>query len=101
MILTGLGGIILIEIYAAVMQREFQNTNNRVGKGFAILGIYIETKQKTLEEIAASFGDKVILPEDQGDQQGENDEDEDEDVKKVKPNSQQIEVAVAGRDGSV
>ncbi|EAL93109.1 MFS monosaccharide transporter (Hxt8), putative [Aspergillus fumigatus Af293] len=180
MILTGLGGIILIEIYAAVMQREFQNTNNRVGKGFAILGIYMfvviyygmlnsttwlygaevlpialrskvmglaaashfivnvavteagpsafanihenyyyvfvactafffvvayfyfpETKQKTLEEIAASFGDKVILPEDQGDQQGENDEDEDEDVKKVKPNSQQIEVAVAGRDGSV
>lgn len=41
MILTGLGGIILIEIYAAVMQREFQNTNNRVGKGFAILGIYL------------------------------------------------------------
>lgn len=41
MILTGLGGIILIEIYAAVMQREFQNTNNRVGKGFAILGIYM------------------------------------------------------------
>lgn len=31
----------LIEIYAAVMQREFQNTDNRVGKGFAILGIYL------------------------------------------------------------
>ncbi|CAG9954598.1 unnamed protein product [Clonostachys rosea f. rosea IK726] len=28
-------------IYAAVMQREFQNTDNRVGKGFAILGIYL------------------------------------------------------------
>lgn len=41
MILAGLGGIILIEIYAAVMQREFQNTNNRVGKGFSILGIYL------------------------------------------------------------
>lgn len=41
MILTGLSGIIFIEIYAAVMQREFQNTNNRVGKGFAILGIYL------------------------------------------------------------
>lgn len=41
MILAGLGGIILIEIYAAVMQREFQNTDNRVGKGFAILGIYL------------------------------------------------------------
>ncbi|KAL1985248.1 hypothetical protein VTN96DRAFT_8047 [Rasamsonia emersonii] len=41
LILAGLSGIILIEIYAAVMQREFQNTNNRVGKGFAILGIYL------------------------------------------------------------
>ncbi|GES66182.1 MFS monosaccharide transporter [Aspergillus terreus] len=141
MLLSGLGGIVLIEIYAAVMQRVFQNTDNRVGKGFAILGIYLfvvcyygmlnsttwlygsevlpialrskvmglaaashfivnvaiteagpsafanihenyyyvfvacslfffviayfyfpETKQKTLEEIAASFGDKVIVP---------------------------------------
>lgn len=41
MILTGLIGIILIEIYAAVMQRQFQNTDNRVGKGFAILGIFL------------------------------------------------------------
>jgi len=41
MILTGLSGVILVEIYAAVMQREFQNTDNRVGKGFAILGIYL------------------------------------------------------------
>ncbi|KAJ5368872.1 Major facilitator superfamily domain general substrate transporter [Penicillium cataractarum] len=140
MLITGLAGIVLIEIYAAVMQREFQNTNNRVGKGFAILGIYLfvvcyygmlnsttwlygaevlpialrskvmglaaashfivnvaiteagpsafanihenyyyvfvvcsafflviayfyfpETKQKTLEEVAASFGDRVVL----------------------------------------
>ncbi|KAL2220499.1 MFS monosaccharide transporter [Thermoascus aurantiacus ATCC 26904] len=141
MLLTGLSGIIIIEIYAAVMQREFQNTDNRIGKGFAILGIYLfvvayygmlnsttwlygaevlpialrskimglaaashfivnvavteagpsafanihenyyyvfvacsffflviawfyfpETKQKTLEEIAAAFGDRVVLP---------------------------------------
>ena len=41
MILTGLGGIVVVEIYAAVMQREFQNTDNQVGKGFAILGIYL------------------------------------------------------------
>lgn len=41
MILAGLGGIILVEIYAAVMQREFQNTDNRIGKGFAVLGIYL------------------------------------------------------------
>jgi hypothetical protein len=57
-----------------------------------------ETKQKTLEEIAASFGDKVILPEDQGDEHGEDGED---DVKKAKSDSQRIEVAVAGRDNSV
>ncbi|KAJ5674954.1 uncharacterized protein N7477_004888 [Penicillium maclennaniae] len=135
MILAGLGGIVLIEIYAAIMQMEFQNTENHVGKGFAILGIYLfvvcylqhgytvprsclfalrskvmglaaashfivnvalteagpsafanikqnyyyvfvacsffflviayfyfpETKQKTLEEVAASFGDRVVL----------------------------------------
>ncbi|GKZ33802.1 hypothetical protein AbraIFM66951_003981 [Aspergillus brasiliensis] len=163
MLLSGLGGIIIIEIYAAVMQREFQNTNNRVGKGFAILGIYLfvvayygmlnsttwlygaevlpialrskimglaaashfivnvaiteagpsafanigenyyyvfvactvffftvayfyfpETKQRTLEEIAASFGDKVIMPG-----QGGDGEDEDPDAK---CDSQRVEV---------
>lgn len=41
MILAGLSGIIVVEIYAAVMQREFQNTDNRIGKGFAVLGIYL------------------------------------------------------------
>ncbi|KAI6849027.1 MFS transporter [Hortaea werneckii] len=41
MILTGLAGIIVIEIYAAVMQLEFQNSDNRIGKGFAVLGIYL------------------------------------------------------------
>lgn len=41
MLITGLTGIIVIEIYAAVMQRCFQNTDNRIGKGFAILGIYL------------------------------------------------------------
>ena len=41
MLLAGISCVIITEIYAAVMQREFQNTNNRVGKGFAILGIYL------------------------------------------------------------
>jgi len=41
MILAGLSGIIIVEIYAAVMQLEFQNSTNKVGKGFAILGIYL------------------------------------------------------------
>uniref|UniRef100_A0A093Y2V1 Sugar transporter STL1 n=1 Tax=Talaromyces marneffei PM1 TaxID=1077442 RepID=A0A093Y2V1_TALMA len=127
MIIAGLGGIILIEIYAAVMQREFQNTNNRVDgmlnsttwlygaevlpinmrskvMGLAAASHFIvnvaiteagpsafatihenyyyvfvactaffltiayfyfpETKQKTLEEIAAAFGDRVVEVED-------------------------------------
>ncbi|PYH32374.1 putative MFS monosaccharide transporter (Hxt8) [Aspergillus neoniger CBS 115656] len=163
MLLSGLGGIIIVEIYAAVMQREFQNTENRIGKGFAILGIYLfvvayygmlnsttwlygaevlpialrskvmglaaashfivnvaiteagpsafanigenyyyvfvactvffftvayfyfpETKQRTLEEIAASFGDKVITSDKRGDG-----EDEDPDAK---CNSERVEV---------
>ncbi|THC92357.1 hypothetical protein EYZ11_008173 [Aspergillus tanneri] len=164
MILSGLAGIVVIEIYAAVMQHEFQNTDNRVGKGFAILGIYLfvvayygmlnsttwlygaevlpvalrskvmglaaashfivnvaiteagpsafanihenyyyvfvacslfffivayfyfpETKRKTLEEIAASFGDKVIVP----DRMDAGVDDDDGDV--VKPRAQQVE----------
>lgn len=41
MMLAGLSAIILIEIYAAVMQRFFQKSDSSVGKGFAILGIYL------------------------------------------------------------
>lgn len=41
MILAGLSGIIVVEIYAAIMQRQFQNTDNKTGKGFAVLGIYL------------------------------------------------------------
>jgi hypothetical protein len=41
MILAGLSGVIVVEIYAAVMQRLFQHTDNRIGKAFAVLGIYL------------------------------------------------------------
>jgi hypothetical protein len=41
MLLTGVAWIIVIEIYAAVMQRQFQHTDNKVGKAFAIVGIYL------------------------------------------------------------
>ncbi|KAI1358789.1 putative MFS monosaccharide transporter [Xylaria arbuscula] len=41
MLLAGLISVILTEIYSAVLQREFQHTDNRVGKGTAVLGIYI------------------------------------------------------------
>ena len=41
MLLAGLAWVIIIEIYCAVMQRSFQDTNNKVGKSFAILGIYL------------------------------------------------------------
>ncbi|OKL62319.1 hypothetical protein UA08_02514 [Talaromyces atroroseus] len=127
MILAGMGGIIIIEIYTAVMQREFQYNNNRVDgmlnsttwlygaevlpinmrskvMGLAAASHFIvnvavteagptafahiqenyyyvfvgctlffftiayfyfpETKKKTLEEIAASFGDRVVEIED-------------------------------------
>ena len=37
MILWGLSAVIVIEIYAAIMQMEFQNSDNAVGKGFAVL----------------------------------------------------------------
>ncbi|KAJ3556515.1 hypothetical protein NPX13_g10118 [Xylaria arbuscula] len=130
MLLAGLVSVILTEIYSAVLQREFQHTDNRVGKGTAVLDglinsvtwlygseimpffirskmvglsavahytvnvafteagptafanigenyyyvfvaictlylvvVYLyfpETKQKTLEEIAAAFGDQVV-----------------------------------------
>jgi sugar porter (SP) family MFS transporter len=41
MILAGLTGVVLIEIYAAIMQMKFQDSNSSVGKGFAVLGIYL------------------------------------------------------------
>lgn len=41
MLISGMAGIIIVEIYSAIMQKEFQNTNNSVGKAFAVLGIYL------------------------------------------------------------
>ncbi|KAK6442372.1 hypothetical protein LTR95_001388 [Oleoguttula sp. CCFEE 5521] len=41
MLLAGLSCVIVTEIYCAVMQREFQHTNNRVGKAFAVVGIFV------------------------------------------------------------
>lgn len=41
MLISGLAGVVIVEIYAAIMQMEFQNSNNAVGKAFAILGIYL------------------------------------------------------------
>jgi hypothetical protein len=41
MLLSGLTLVAVIDIYSAVMQREFQGTDNNVGQGFAILGIYL------------------------------------------------------------
>ena len=41
MLLIGVACVIVTEIYAAVMQREFQNTDNRVGKAFGVVGIYV------------------------------------------------------------
>lgn len=41
MLLLGCAWTVVTEIYAAEMQRGFQNTDNRVGKGFAIAGLYV------------------------------------------------------------
>lgn len=41
MMLSGLACCIVIEIYSAIMQRQFQDTDNKIGKAFAILGIYL------------------------------------------------------------
>lgn len=41
MLISGLAGIVIVEIYSAIMQMKFQNTNNHVGKAFAVLGIYL------------------------------------------------------------
>lgn len=41
MIIAGLSSIVAIEIYTAVMQRQFQGTNNQLGKAFTVLGIYL------------------------------------------------------------
>ena len=62
MILTGLSGVILIEIYAAVMQREFQHTDNKVGKGFAVLGIYlfVVTYYGMLNSTTWLYGSEVL-----------------------------------------
>lgn len=62
MILTGLTGIILIEIYTAVMQREFQNTDNSLGKGFAVLGIFlfVVTYYGMLNSTTWLYGSEVL-----------------------------------------
>jgi hypothetical protein len=41
MIIAGLTGTIVVEVYASIMQWKFQDTDNAVGKGFAIAGIYL------------------------------------------------------------
>lgn len=41
MLISGLAGIVIVETYAAIMQMKFQDSNNTVGKAFAILGIYL------------------------------------------------------------
>lgn len=65
------------------------------------LGIFSETKQKTLEEIAASFGDKVVALSSGRD--GGLDVDVDVDVDmgiesgNVKPESQHVELGAPGQ----
>ena len=41
MLITGLAGIVIVQVYSAVMQLKFQHSDNAVGKAFAIAGIYV------------------------------------------------------------
>ncbi|KAI1339755.1 general substrate transporter [Xylariaceae sp. FL0016] len=41
MLLAGVSCVICTEVYVSIMQHAFQDTDNRVGKGFAIFGIYV------------------------------------------------------------
>lgn len=41
MLLTGMILVVITLIYSAIMQLEFQHTNNKIGKGFALLGIFL------------------------------------------------------------
>ncbi|SMQ52071.1 unnamed protein product [Zymoseptoria tritici ST99CH_1A5] len=41
MMLTGLTGIIITLTYTAIMQHEFQHTDNQIGKGFTVLGLFL------------------------------------------------------------
>jgi hypothetical protein len=41
MLLAGVSCVVATEIYSAVLQRIYQDTENQIGKGFAILGIYL------------------------------------------------------------
>ncbi|KAI5366035.1 putative major facilitator, sugar transporter, major facilitator superfamily [Septoria linicola] len=43
LMLSGLAGSVLCLIYSAVMQWQFQFSGNKVGKAFAVLGIYLLT----------------------------------------------------------
>ena len=43
LLLFGLMGSILCQIYCAVMQWQFANSGNKVGQAFAVLGIYLLT----------------------------------------------------------
>lgn len=41
MLLAGMAWVIWTEVYSAILQWKFQHTDNKVGKGFAVLGIYL------------------------------------------------------------
>ncbi|GAB1209622.1 hypothetical protein APSETT445_008403 [Aspergillus pseudonomiae] len=73
------------EIMAAQIEYEMEREITSYKEIFRLFRhrVLVETKQKTLEEIAASFGDKVVAP-------GENGKDGDD---AGKPTSEQVEVA--------
>lgn len=65
MLLAGLCCVIVTETYCAVLQRVFQNTDNRVGKGFAILGIYMFSVCYCMVPLPRLYKIGEILPNNQ------------------------------------
>ena len=55
MLLLGLALVVTTEIYSAVMQRCFQNSDNRIGKGFAVAGIFLFVVCYCMSLLTVSF----------------------------------------------
>ncbi|KAF7359490.1 MFS monosaccharide transporter [Mycena sanguinolenta] len=61
-LMLGLSLIIVTEIYAAIMQLKFQNSPSRVGKGFAVAGIFffVVCYYGTINSTTWLYGSEVL-----------------------------------------
>ncbi|KAJ6455872.1 general substrate transporter [Mycena sanguinolenta] len=61
-LLLGLSLIVVTEIYSAIMQLKFQNSSSRVGKGFAVAGIFffVVCYYGTINSTTWLYGSEVL-----------------------------------------